>query len=340
MGVPTTQATEEHSRPRDGGSPRGAREQALDVALRCFVDTVGADSGAVITRSPSGTRMLSNWAAEGAEVSFSWTSETLTGRTFDAAGALVEPGPGGAGRTAAVAAPFEYGPGAHGVLYAAFSEPREGDPGELARAAESYARVAGLCLDPSPVLAATLCAPSVDALTGCLNYAGLTEAFKDEVERSRRHGHRLSCCFIDLDGFKRVNDERGHLEGNLVLSAVGDSLRRAARRYDIVGRFGGDEFVVVLPETAGRSARAIANRLRNSVLTAVGTATEIPIEASIGVVDWDGAASAVEFLDSADRALRDAKRSGGGRVAGARTEHRSDGLLELTKNLVRTRRAD
>ena len=58
------------------------------------------------------------------------------------------------------------------------------------------------------------------------------------------------------------------------------------------------------------------------------------------MVDWDGEASAVEFLDSADRALRAAKRSGGGRVAGASTEHRSDGLLELTKNLVRTRRAD
>ena len=339
MGAPTRQASEEHSRQRDGGTPRGVREQALDVALRCFVDTVGADSGAVITRGPGGTRMLSNWAAEGAEVSFSWTSETLTGRAFDAAGALVDPGPGGAG-TAAVAAPFEYGRGAHGVLYGAFSEPREGGSEDLARAAESYARVAGLCLEASPVMAATLCAPSVDALTGCLNYAGLTEAFKDEVERSRRQGHRLSCCFIDLDGFKRVNDERGHLEGNLVLSAVGDTLRRVARRYDIVGRFGGDEFVVVLPETAGRSARAIAKRLRSSIRAAVGTATEIPIEASIGVADWDGEASAVDFLESADRALRDAKRAGGGRVAGTSIDHRPDGLLELTKNLVRTRRAD
>src|SRR4051794_14250938 len=113
MGAPTRQASEEHSRQRDTGTPRGAREQAVDVALRCFVDTVGADSGAVITRGPGGTRMLSNWAAEGAEVSFSWTSETLTGRAFEAGGPLVDVGPGGAA-AAAVAAPFEYGPGAHG----------------------------------------------------------------------------------------------------------------------------------------------------------------------------------------------------------------------------------
>lgn len=332
MGVPTRQAPEERPEQR-GGSPRGAREQALDVALGCFVDTIGADSGAILARTTGGTRMLSNWAAEGAELTISWTSETLVGQAFETSAALVE-----RGRTTAitaVASRFEYGAGSPGVIYAGFSEAREGDDGLLTRTAESYARVAGLCLDPSPVLAATLCAPSIDALTGCLNYAGLTEAFKDELERSRRHGHRLSCCFIDLDGFKRVNDERGHLEGNHVLGAVGDALRREARRYDVVGRFGGDEFVVVLPETAARSARAIANRMHRSSLAAIGTATPVEVGVSIGIVEWNGDASAVELLDVADRALREAKRSGGGRVFRAGASDRPDGLVELTKSLIR-----
>jgi len=332
MGVPTRQAPEERPEQR-GGSPRGAREQALDVALGCFVDTIGADSGAILARTAHGTRMLSNWAAEGTELTISWTSETFVGHAFETSAPLVERGL--TAEVTAVASRFEYGAGSPGVIYGGFSEPREGDDRLLARVAESYARVAGLCLDRSPVLAATLCAPSVDALTGCLNYAGLTEAFKDEVERSRRHGHRLSCCFVDLDGFKRVNDERGHLEGNQVLGAVGDALRREARRYDVVGRFGGDEFVVVLPETTGRSARAIANRLHRSILAAIGTATSVEVGVSIGIVEWNGDASAVELLDVADRALREAKSSGGGRVVRADSSDRPDGLVELTKSLIR-----
>jgi diguanylate cyclase (GGDEF)-like protein len=320
-------------------SARGLRERALDVALRCFVDSIGADNGAILTRDPAGTRVISRWAATGREPSISWDVQTVIGRAFAAAGAVLDQDPGSEldclRSTSAVAAPFQHSIDHRGVVYAAFSKPLEGDGNELARTADSFARLAGLCLAPSPAVAATLSAPSVDALTGCLSYGGLIDVFLDELERSRRHGHRLSCCFVDLDGFKRVNDELGHLEGNRVLSAVGEALRRTARRYDVVARFGGDEFVVLLPETGGRAARAIGSRLLESIREAIAAVTPIPIDASIGIGDWDGRASALELIEAADRNLREAKLAGGGQVIGGTSNDRCDRLVELTESLVR-----
>jgi diguanylate cyclase (GGDEF)-like protein len=320
-------------------SARGLRERALDMALRCFVDSVGAHNGAIITRDTAGTRVISRWAATGREPSISWEAQTVIGRAFAATGPVLDQGPGSEldclRSTSAVAARFEHSIDHLGVIYAAFSEPLEGDGNELARTTDSFARLAGLCLAPSPAVATTLSAPKVDALTGCLSYAGLTEAFKDELERSRRHGHRLSCCFVDLDGFKRVNDELGHLEGNRVLSAVGAALDAAARRYDIVSRFGGDEFVVLLPETGGRAARAIGLRLQAAIREAIAAVTTIPIDVSIGIGDWDGRASALELIGAADHNLREAKLAGGGRIIGGASSDRGDRLVELTESLVR-----
>jgi diguanylate cyclase (GGDEF)-like protein len=155
-----------------------------------------------------------------------------------------------------------------------------------------------------------------------------------EMGRSHRGGHRLSCCFIDLDRFKDVNDRDGHLEGNRVLSAVGRALRERARQYDSVGRFGGDEFIVVLPETCSRDAGAAAARFRDGALAALAEATEVDVGISIGIAEWDGKATASELLGVADRALANAKRPGGGKIVGDRAEERLDGLLELTKDLI------
>ncbi len=333
MGV-STQASEDRA-----GPGTGVREQALDVALRCFVDTVGADSGAILVRDHGIIRMLSYWAAEGTELSVAWTSESLLGRSFETDVALVEHAPAGGGDrrppVAAIASRFRHGADELGVIYAGFSEPIDGDEPDLVQTADSFARLAGLCLAQSASLASALSAPNLDALTGCLSYAGVSDAFKVEVERSRRHGHRLCACFIDLDGFKRINDEHGHLHGNEVLSAVGGALRHAARRYDVVGRFGGDEFVVVLPETSGRAGRTIADRLRVSILVAIAETTKVPIDASIGIAEWDGQGSAVELVEIADTALREAKGAGGGQVVGGVVDDRGDGLVELTKSLVR-----
>ena len=268
-------------------SARGLRDHALELALHCFVDTVGADSGGIVNRDRDGTRVLSFWAASGDEPPIWWGRGTAVERAFGTAGAVLDQASENAldclRLTSAVAARFEHGVDEVGVIYAAFSTPLEGDGRGLSRNADSFASLAGLCLASSPLVAAAICAPSIDALTGLLNYAGLIDAFLDEVERSRRQRHRLSCCFIDLDGFKRVNDECGHLEGNQVLSAVGGALQRASRRYDLVARFGGDEFVVVLPETGRRGARTIAMRMQRSIRSAIATRRRFLVDASIGI---------------------------------------------------------
>ena len=171
-----------------------------------------------------------------------------------------------------------------------------------------------------------------DPLTGCLTYGATIEVLKSEVQRSQRRGHRMAVCMMDLDGFKRVNDQRGHIEGNRVLHTVGGALRSTAREYDAVGRFGGDEFVIVLPETGGRDGERIAGRFLANLRSATGTVTPIPLDASVGVVEWDGECSPVDLLDQADRVMREVKSTGGGRVKSdqsARARH--DAFTELSR---------
>ena len=119
---------------------------------------------------------------------------------------------------------------------------------------------------------------------------------------------------------------------------MGDALEASARAYDFVGRFGGDEFVVVLPETGARAAVATAERLRANARAALADASLVPIEMSIGVAEWDGEGTSSELLDAADDALRDAKRAGGARVVADRSAAAPDGLVELTEVLNRNRR--
>ncbi len=108
----------------------------------------------------------------------------------------------------------------------------------------------------------------LDALTGCLNYAGIRRALEKEINRSTRGGLSLSLCFIDLDGFKRVNDQHGHLRGNEVLREVSQILRQSVRSCDTVGRFGGDEFIVILPDTDEPDAMRFTARVQSRLAAA------------------------------------------------------------------------
>jgi len=101
-----------------------------------------------------------------------------------------------------------------------------------------------------------------DALTGCFNRAHTAEALDAEIGRSRRSGTPLSLVMFDVDNFKRVNDNYGHLSGDAVLAAVGQRLRHVLRKSDIRCRYGGDEFMVVLPETPETGALRVAECLR------------------------------------------------------------------------------
>jgi diguanylate cyclase (GGDEF)-like protein len=160
----------------------------------------------------------------------------------------------------------------------------------------------------------------------------LQEAMTREISRCERHSRELACCFLDLDGFKRVNDTRGHLAGNRVLAAVASALRKGVRSADFVGRYGGDEFVVVFPETGKGAALTFAQRLRTQIRRATTSAIGEPIEASVGVGEWTPGCSTEALLDRADHGLRIAKEAGGVGIAtpaavetprsGARTDSR------------------
>jgi diguanylate cyclase (GGDEF)-like protein len=194
-----------------------------------------------------------------------------------------------------------------GVLCAGFSAAPVRPVHELIWLAEAYAGTVALCFSGSPLLGALVEAARRDWLTGALNYAGLLTALELEVNRSERHGHELACLFLDLDGFKEVNDEHGHGAGNDVLIAVARALDQSVRGCDIVARYGGDEFVIAAPETEPGLARLLARRLRGEIGRATEKIISHPVTASIGIASWKHGLGADELLALADESLIAAK---------------------------------
>jgi diguanylate cyclase (GGDEF)-like protein len=127
---------------------------------------------------------------------------------------------------------------------------------------------------------------------------------------------------VDLDHFKKVNDTNGHLSGDVVLKAVAGAIRDAVRHYDCVGRFGGEEFVVLLPDVDEADVRAMAERIREAIaalcvqVEVSGTAVVIDgLSASIGVATYPDAGAALDrLLEAADKALYSAKSTGRNKV--------------------------
>ena len=160
-----------------------------------------------------------------------------------------------------------------------------------------------------------------DALTGLYNRWYVMEKIDSEMNRALRHGSPMSVLMLDLDDFKKVNDSFGHSVGDEVLKNVGQVLRDSCRVYDVPGRYGGEEFCIVLPETRVGNTKQVAERIRSRL-----AATELPVgeksivvTASIGVAGMDsvadeGVVSAAALLDRADRALYAAKHHGRNRV--------------------------
>lgn len=153
---------------------------------------------------------------------------------------------------------------------------------------------------------------SVDTLTEIANRRTIFEALERAMGTSVRTGRPLSILMADIDHFKALNDTHGHVAGDAVLRNVAALLKDALRTGDAVGRFGGEEFLVVLPETDADEARRVAERIRMSV--AESSCEGITATISIGASTLSRRLSSETFIDNADRALYEAKRSGRNRV--------------------------
>jgi diguanylate cyclase (GGDEF)-like protein len=222
-----------------------------------------------------------------------------------------------ASRSDVLIAPVRPPSGPAAVLCAVFSADRPQDPETTVWLAESYARLAALCLYDRQALDGLLDGGRTDGLTGCLTQAAVVHELHRELARSDRHERPVSCGFIDLDRFKRVNDRYGHLHGSRVLANVAAILSAGIRSEDTLGRYGGDEFVVLLPDTDEQAAVELSERLRATIARTTINLPHDPIDASIGVAQWRPGSPAPTMLAAADKALLAAKASGGGIVISA-----------------------
>ena len=160
-----------------------------------------------------------------------------------------------------------------------------------------------------------------DSLTGLYNRWYVMEKIDSEMNRSLRHGCPVSVLMLDIDHFKRVNDAFGHAAGDGVLRAVAQVLRDSCRVYDVPGRYGGEEFCVVLPETKTGNTTVVAERIRERMESSsfnVGS-DSVVVTASIGIagidsMEGEGIVSPSILIDRADRALYSAKHRGRNRV--------------------------
>lgn len=160
---------------------------------------------------------------------------------------------------------------------------------------------------------------TTDVLTGLFNRRALTDALQREIARAQRHGDDLSLILCDLDRFKEINDSYGHASGDVALRAVAEALVKSIRKSDIVGRYGGDEFMIVLPETSLAGAKLLAEKIRSAVsaieLDLAGGET-VHLSLSLGVADCCTTGDTLDtMIKLADGALYRSKQTGRNKVS-------------------------
>ena len=154
-----------------------------------------------------------------------------------------------------------------------------------------------------------------DGLTELYNHVFLMKTLETEIERSRRYGTALSVVMLDIDHFKKINDTYGHQLGDTVLIETAKLLRQPLRASDTAGRYGGEEFMLILPNTDRDGALALAERIRSSIETTPFTATQLQVTISAGIAAWNKQ-KLVELIQTADNWLYEAKRNGRNQVIG------------------------
>ena len=159
-----------------------------------------------------------------------------------------------------------------------------------------------------------------DYVTGLLNHRGMNERIRQEVSRSQRTGRPYSLVMMDLDHFKLFNDTYGHAVGDRILLEVSQIVAGAVRQSDVVARYGGDEFLALLPDVDAGAAVRLVERIREGLVRhslSMGTGTDLPVAMSYGIASYPGEGrSADEVLAAADANLYHSKTNGGDRITG------------------------
>lgn len=343
----------------------GSFDRAVEAALDTFCEVLGFPYGeAWLPPDGGGVRRLVPHPA--------WRGEPEGAAGFRAAAELVPAAPDadpagdawaedavvwlpdlgarGAWERAAEAAAAGFGaclafpagpPGSPAVVLAFYGPARTGAPcpggGDLAPA-RAYLGAALRALRAEERLAYL---SAHDPVTGLANRTALSEALERAVAAAQR-GTPASVVFLDLDGFKLVNDTLGHAAGDELLRHVARRLRATLRGSDLLARFGGDEFVVLLPGTTPQQAAAVADRLRAAVAACqVGAGGRaVGLDASAGIVGVDGSLPPAAILSRADAAMYAAKQQGGSRTVVADGRDDPSGSLAVAGRwLARLRRA-
>ncbi|HJQ26093.1 MAG TPA: GGDEF domain-containing protein [Blastocatellia bacterium] len=216
---------------------------------------------------------------------------------------------------ALLVAPLTAGSRFYGVVLAARGEPfDETEACDFGVFSRSFGLALANAIEHRDATRQTL----IDDLTRLYNVRYLYESLDAEIRRARRYGSAVSVVFIDLDGFKSVNDMYGHRAGSYTLTEVAQLLVASVRESDFVARYGGDEFVLMLPETDSSAAMQLAERVRAAIAEHRFTGNvgaEIHLTASFGVVSYpEHAAIAEKLIELADAAMYEAKQQRKGSV--------------------------
>jgi diguanylate cyclase (GGDEF)-like protein len=176
-----------------------------------------------------------------------------------------------------------------------------------------YIAVFGLCfivMASHELIARSQQESERDSLSGALNRRGIESRLALELRRSNRSRNRLCVALVDIDHFKRINDSYGHATGDVAIRSLADTMTQTLRDVDFLGRYGGDEFLVVLPETASRNALIVAERLRQAVQERSLPGQAGSLSLSIGITEASPDDDVIALIARADDALYQAKSAG------------------------------